>query len=288
MFNCSGGTDAVGLLDHLRGDHQRPRRRTGLHRRVQRRADQAARLRLRGAGRRSDRPASRSPRPAASRTRPSSFDPIDGILYLTEDNFEFPSGLLPLHPAAQPDEDRPARQRRPAADARGQGPARTSTSSAEQPQRATYDVEWVDIDDPAPEFPYTPGQPAPTTNDQALVLRRRPGPGAGRGVLLPAGGPGLRQQRRLLHLDPGRRRRRRPARTTIAAASATGHGQVWAYHTRSQTLQLLYQSPDPDDARLPRQRHDQRRAARSSSARTTPSTTTSAACPAAASCGTSR
>ena len=29
-------------------------------------------------------------------------------------------------------------------------------------------VDWVDIDDPAPTFPYTPGVPAPTTNNDAL------------------------------------------------------------------------------------------------------------------------
>ena len=42
--------DAVGLLGHLRGDRQRPGRRGRLHRRLQRPAHQAARLRLRGAG----------------------------------------------------------------------------------------------------------------------------------------------------------------------------------------------------------------------------------------------
>jgi secreted PhoX family phosphatase len=32
----------------------------------------------------------------------------------------------------------------------------------------------------------------------------------------------------------------------IADGYGNGHGQVWAYHTRSQTLQLLYESPGPD------------------------------------------
>ena len=40
---------------------------------------------------------------------------------------------------------------------------------AQQDQGATYDVEWVDIAEPDVEYPYTPGQPAPTTNDTALT-----------------------------------------------------------------------------------------------------------------------
>ena len=48
--------DAVGRLDHLRGDRERPRRQSGLHRRLERAAQEAARLRLRGAGQPPARP----------------------------------------------------------------------------------------------------------------------------------------------------------------------------------------------------------------------------------------
>ena len=37
-----------------------------------------------------------------------------------------------------------------------------------QPDGATYDVEWVDIEDPDPTFPYTPGVAASTVNNDAL------------------------------------------------------------------------------------------------------------------------
>ena len=98
-----------------------------------------------------------------------AFDPIDGILYLTEDNFGFPSGFYPVRPREQPDGHRLPRQRGPAADAGGGRSSRTLVLAAAQAEGATYDVEWVDIDDPAPEFPYTPGATAPTTNDEAIV-----------------------------------------------------------------------------------------------------------------------
>lgn len=39
---------------------------------------------------------------------------------------------------------------------------------ANQANGATYDVDWVDIADPNPTFPYTRGQPAPTSNDSAI------------------------------------------------------------------------------------------------------------------------
>ena len=115
--------DAVGLVDHLRGDGQRTRRRSRLHRSLQRRAERsrtATSSRCRTTARATD---SRSPEQGASRTRRSRSTRSDGILYLTEDNFEFPSGFYRYIPKKQPDEDRTARQRGPAADARHQGPA---------------------------------------------------------------------------------------------------------------------------------------------------------------------
>ena len=39
---------------------------------------------------------------------------------------------------------------------------------AMQAQGATSAVDWVDIDEPAPTFSFTPGVPAPTTNNDAL------------------------------------------------------------------------------------------------------------------------
>ena len=131
-----------------------------------------------------------------------SFDPREGRLYLTEDNFAFPSGFYRYTPGTNPMESGQPRQRGPPPDARRQG-------SAERPPRghqakgAVYSVEWVDIDDPDPTFPYGPGRRAA---DQRLRAggRRRPGSGAqGAAGLLAARGPDLRQRRRLLHLDPG-------------------------------------------------------------------------------------
>ena len=117
-----------------------------------------------------DGPASRQPITAAGRFAHEAvaFDPRDGILYLTEDNFGFPSGFYRYIPPTNPmetgslDNGGSSRCSRSSA-------CRTRTSRPSQPHGATYDVEWVDIADPAPTFPYTPGQTAPTTNDTALT-----------------------------------------------------------------------------------------------------------------------
>ena len=72
-----------------------------------------------------------------------------------------------------------------------------------QSQGATYDVGWVDIDDPAPTFPYTPGSTAPTTNDQAIVYVGNQGRAQGARTSR-VSRVRVRGRRRLLHGDTGR------------------------------------------------------------------------------------
>jgi uncharacterized protein len=173
-----------------------------------------------------------------------AFDPRSGVLYLTEDNFGFPSGFYRYLPKRNP-----LRTGRLGNGGRLQMLAvrgRPNVNlAAEQPKRATYRVEWVDIDDPAPSFPHTPGQTAPTTNNQALThvgdqgraqgaayFSRLEGAAYDNGVVYfcstQGGGPAEGS------LGP------------IADGYGNGHGQIWAYHTHAKILQLLYQSPGPD------------------------------------------
>ena len=227
-----------------------PGRRPGLHRRLQRRAAEAARLHLRGAGRRTERPRSRSPGAGRFAHEAVSFDPVDGIALPHRGQLRVPLGLLPLPPAAQPDADRQARQRRPAADARREGPAehppRGSTSGC---GRRTTSSGSTSTTRTRPSRT-RPARPAPTTNDAALVAVGDQGRAQGAALLLPARGAGLRQ--RTSSTSP-RPRAAGPPRTTPTTTTPTGsvagNGQVWAYHCRSQKLQVLYQAPvDPVEA----------------------------------------
>ena len=108
----------MGLLGHLRGDGQRPRRRSGLHGRLEHPADQAPRLHLRGAverdlRRRADHRRGSLPT-RGRRLRPGGRDPLPD-----RGQLRLPVRLLPLPPALEPDGHRPPRGRRPAPDAQG-------------------------------------------------------------------------------------------------------------------------------------------------------------------------
>ena len=193
--------------------------------------------------------ADREPIRAAGRFAHESvaFDPREGALYLTEDNFGFASGFYRYVPRRHPmrtgrlgDGGRLQMLRvkgRPGLDL-----------AAEQPPGAVYRVDWVDVDDPAPRFPYTPGQPAATTNDAAISYVGDQGRAAGAALFsrlegsvyddaaggvvyfcsTQGGGPAEE--------SPG----------PIADGYGNGHGQVWAYHPRSRLLRLVYQSPGPE------------------------------------------
>jgi uncharacterized protein len=171
-------------------------------------------------------------------------DPVSGVLYLTEDNFGFPSGLYRFIP-----DRHPLRARRLVNRGRLQMLAVRGIPQADlaaaQTAGATYRVEWVDIDDPAPSFAFTPGQPAPTTNDVALTYVGDQGRAQGaawfsrlegcvhhRGTIYfcstQGGGPA------------------EPGPSDPVQGFGNGFGQIWAYDTKSARLRLVFQSPGPD------------------------------------------
>ena len=101
---------AVGQLDHVRGDRQRPGRRRRLHGRLERDARAAARLAVRGAGEhRHDRrpvvapadPQGRTLRPRGRRLRPARQPPVPD-----RGQLRLPVGAVPLSPADGPDAHR--------------------------------------------------------------------------------------------------------------------------------------------------------------------------------------
>jgi uncharacterized protein len=189
---------------------------------------------------------SREPVTAAGRFAHEAvaFDPFRGALYLTEDNFGFPSGLYRYLP-----DEHPLWRRRLGNAGRLQMLAVTGVPEADlaaaQPEGATYRVTWVDIDDPAPTFPFTPGQPAPTTNNDALNHVGNQGRAQGaawfsrlegavydRGVVYfcstQGGGPA------------------EPGPSDPVQGFGNGFGQIWAYDTFSARLRLVFQSPGPE------------------------------------------
>jgi secreted PhoX family phosphatase len=173
-----------------------------------------------------------------------AFDPDEGILYLTEDDFGFPSGYYRYIPKTNPMEtgrlDNEGRLQMLAIEGRP-----NIDLAAAQRKRATYKVEWVDIEDPDPDFAYTPGEQAPTTNNEAIAYVARQGFAQGAAYFSRLEGQVYDNGVVYFCATQGGG----PAEESfgpIADGYGNGHGQVWAYHTRSQTLQLLYESPGPD------------------------------------------
>jgi uncharacterized protein len=170
-------------------------------------------------------------------------DPATGILYMTEDNFGFPSGFYRFIPDVNPMES---------GHVANAGTLQmlkvTDVSNADlaatQRRRATYNVEWVDIEDPDPTFPYTPGVEAPTSNDTALQYVGLQGlaQGAARFSRL----EGAYYDNRVIYFTstqgggPAE-----PTNADNAQGWGNGSGQVWAYRIDEGILQLIYQSPGP-------------------------------------------
>jgi secreted PhoX family phosphatase len=173
-----------------------------------------------------------------------SFDPVEGILYLTEDNFGFPSGFYRYTPNEDPMEtghlDNGGRLQMLAVAGRP-----NLDLAADQRRRATYPVAWVDIEDPAPSFPFTPGQTAPTTNDQALVHVGNQGRAQGAAYFSRLEGSAYDNRVVYFCSTQGGG----PAETSLGPIPdgyGNGTGQIWAYRIEDQVLQLLFQSPGAD------------------------------------------
>jgi secreted PhoX family phosphatase len=173
-----------------------------------------------------------------------AFDPHEGALYLSEDNFGWPSGFYRYVPKRNP-------MRTGRLDNQGRLQMlkikrRNNLDLAiTQPRGARYQVEWVDIDDPAPTFPYTPGVAASTPNDTALTYVSRQGWSQGAAYFSRLEGTIYDRGTVYFTSTQGGG----PAETSlgpIADGYGNGHGQVWAYHTRSRTLSLVYESPGAD------------------------------------------
>ena len=141
---------------------------------------------------------------------------------------------------------------------------------------ATYRVEWVDIDDPAPTFPYTPG-PAGADHQRRRRSRYVGNQGRAQGAAYFSRLEGAAYDDGVVYFTSTQGGG--PAETgpgPIADGYGNGHGQVWAYHTRAQRAAAASTSRPGRTCSTSRTTSPPARAARWSSARTTSTTTTCA------------
>ena len=169
-----------------------------------------------------------------------AFDPGEGILYLTEDNFAFPSGYYRYIPPSNPMatghlQDGGRLQMLKVAG------VPNAHLEARQVAGTTYPVEWVDIEDPNPQFPYTPGSPSSTSNDTALTYVGNQGRAHGA-----AGFSRLEGQvydRGVVYFTSTQGGGAAETGPELTSGYGNGRGQVWAYRPSEQTLTCVYQSP---------------------------------------------
>lgn len=169
-----------------------------------------------------------------------SFDPVGGALYLTEDNFGFASGFYRYTPDTNP-------MVTGSLDNDGhldmlaiKGQPNKHLEGAQQ-QGATYDVEWVTIDEPDVLYDYTPGQPATTTNNEAVVFVATQGWNKGAAHFSRLEGQVYDDG--VVYFTSTQGGGAPETGTADPAGYGNGFGQVWGYDTRNETLTCVYQSP---------------------------------------------
>lgn len=177
-----------------------------------------------------------------------SFDPEDGYLYLTEDNFAFASGFYRYRPPSHPMEVGRLEDGGTLQMLKVAGVDNAHLEAA-QAAGTTYDVEWVDIDQPDVVYDYTPGEEAPTPNDTALTHVSSQGWAQGAAYFSRLEGQVYDADVVFFTSTQGGGAAEDGAHDP--AGYGNGSGQVWAYHTRTQKLRLVFQSSGPLQLDLP-------------------------------------
>ena len=178
----------------------------------------------------------------------AAYSPHDGAVYLTEDCFAYPSGLYRYLPPADPTTagrllDGGRLQMLAVAG------APRAHLEADQVVGATYPVTWVDIADPAPTFPYTPGEPAPTANDAAATYVGDQGRALGAALFSRL--EGLVHTRGELWFTSTQGGGVAETGPQLRSGYGRGAGQVWSYDPRREVLTCRYQSPGRTTLELP-------------------------------------
>jgi len=176
----------------------------------------------------------------------AAYSPREGIVYLTEDNFAFPSGfyryIAPSNPMVTGHLEDGGRLQMLKVVGTNQ-----AHLEATQTIGARYAVEWVDIDKP---FPGTDGTfTTPTTNDEALNFVGNQGRVKGAAHFSRLEGAVFTKGEVYFTSTQGGG----AAETGPDSVSGYGNGtgQVWSYRPRTKTLTCRYQSSSAEALDLP-------------------------------------
>jgi len=172
-----------------------------------------------------------------------AFDASGGVLYLTEDNFGFPSGFYKYDP---PNDAAKLRRINDGgklymAKVVGQPLAELARS---HPAGTTFAIEWVQIDQP---WFYHGRRKAPfMTNDEAINFVANQGLAQGAAKFSRLEGAVYDAGRIFFSSTQGGGGNPALGSPDGDGGYGNGWGQVWSYDPRTSTLELLYESPSRD------------------------------------------
>lgn len=160
-------------------------------------------------------------------------------VYLTEDNFGFPSGFYRYLPPSNPMEVGSLEDggRLQMLAVRGRDNLDLSGVSGRAPTvNSRFPVKWVDIDDPDPDV-------TGLSNNEAIVAVGDQGRAKGAALFSRLEGAASDGDWVYFCSTQGGRQ---PAGTSAPFGFGNGRGQIWGYHTKTETLKLIYESPSAE------------------------------------------
>ncbi|MBA3278561.1 MAG: DUF839 domain-containing protein [Geodermatophilaceae bacterium] len=178
-----------------------------------------------------------------------AYSPNEDVFYLTEDDFGFPSGFYRYVPPQRPGPTRRLLDggRLFMLAVRGLPEARLEAAGR---TGLRLPVKWVEIADPDPNFPLNRRRTKPTvTNDEAIHAVAEQGWVQGAAYFSRLEGATYDSDIVYFVSTQGGGERAPWERGDPAVpfpGFGNGFGQIWAYHTRSELLELVYVSPGPD------------------------------------------
>ena len=176
----------------------------------------------------------------------AAYSPDDNAVYLTEDNFAFPSGLYRYLPPNDPMVDGHLEDGGKLQMLKVVGVPQAHLEGAQE-TGATYDIEWKDIAEPFPQpdglFPTTGGDPElPTlTNDQAVSFVGDQGRALGAAHFSRL--EGAKYTRGEIYFTSTQGGGPDMAGPDTVLGYGRGTGQVWSYDPRRARLTCRFQAP---------------------------------------------
>jgi uncharacterized protein len=163
-----------------------------------------------------------------------AFDPVNEVLYMTEDNFGFASGFYRYLPPRQPSKEGRLVDggKLQMLAIRGQP---NKNLAVGQPKGATFAAVWVDIEDPDPTFTEK------VSNDTAI--QHVGNQGRAKGAALFSRLEGAIHHRGSIYFVSTQGGATLHEGPSVEGGFGRGRGQIWQYNIVKQSLRLVYESP---------------------------------------------